>query len=135
MFKRLGRFAVLAVCLFAIAIVMVGCGPGEEETPMEKLAGTYTFIGQTLIAGGVTSSYEDLPGNLHLMPEGNGWSQTIDRSSVSGPTWSATDTTLTTVTDSGVTSTGDYTLVGKVLTLVYDDDANSFYIEYIWQKE
>ena len=32
MFKRLGRFAVLAVCLFAIAIVMVGCG-GDEDPP------------------------------------------------------------------------------------------------------
>ena len=31
MFKRLGRFAVLAVCLFAIAIVMVGCGPDEGD--------------------------------------------------------------------------------------------------------
>ena len=135
MFKHLGRFAVLAVCLFAIVIVMVGCGPGEEETPMEKLAGTYTFIDETLIEGGSTYSYVDVSGKLHLMPEGNGWSQTIDRSSVSGPTWSATDTTLTTVTDSGVTRTWDYTLVGKVLTLVYDDDANSFYIEQIWQKE
>ena len=60
MFKRLGIFAVLAVCLFAIAIVMVGCGTGnggddEEEkktdivtllteTPMEKLVGTYTLV-------------------------------------------------------------------------------------------
>ena len=36
MFKRLGIFAVLAVCLFAIAIVMVGCGPDEDE-PIEFL--------------------------------------------------------------------------------------------------
>ena len=35
MFKRLGRFAVLAVCLFAIAIVMVGCGPGEGDDPIK----------------------------------------------------------------------------------------------------
>ena len=33
MFKRLGRFAVLAVCLFAIAIVMVGCGGDEVDPP------------------------------------------------------------------------------------------------------
>ena len=34
MFKRLGMFAVLAVCLFAIAIVMVGCDePIEEMLP------------------------------------------------------------------------------------------------------
>ena len=31
MFKRLGRFAVLAVCLFAIVIVMGGCGPDEND--------------------------------------------------------------------------------------------------------
>ena len=46
MFKRLGRFSVLAVCLFAIAIVMVGCGPGEddEDTHEEKLAGVYDLV-------------------------------------------------------------------------------------------
>ena len=133
MFRHLGRFSVLAVCLFAIVIVMVGCGPDEEETPMEKLAGTYTLIGGEVITGGFTSSREGLPGNFHLMPEGNGWSLTIDGSSVSEPTWSATDTTLTYVTDSGVTETKDYTLVGKVLTLVYDTDF--LYSEHIWQKE
>ena len=31
MFKRLGTFVVLAVCLFAIAIVMGGCGNGDDE--------------------------------------------------------------------------------------------------------
>ena len=61
MFKRLGIFAILAVCLFAIVIVMVGCngnggeggngnGKGTEiikpkvETPAEKLAGTYSLV-------------------------------------------------------------------------------------------
>ena len=34
MFKRLGRFAVLAVCLFAIAIVMVGCGGDDDPPPI-----------------------------------------------------------------------------------------------------
>ena len=33
MFKRLGRFSVLAVCLFAIAIVMVGCG--GDDPPID----------------------------------------------------------------------------------------------------
>ena len=33
MFKRLGILGVLAVCLFAIAIVMVGCGNGEDDPP------------------------------------------------------------------------------------------------------
>lgn len=32
-FKHLGRFAVLAVCFFAIAIVMVGCG-GDDDPPI-----------------------------------------------------------------------------------------------------
>ena len=34
MFKRLGRFAVLAVCLFAIVIVMVGCGGDDDPPPI-----------------------------------------------------------------------------------------------------
>jgi len=33
MFKRLGRFAVLAVCLFALVIVMVGCNTDPPITP------------------------------------------------------------------------------------------------------
>ena len=31
MFNRLGIFAILAVCLFAIVIVMGGCGNGDDE--------------------------------------------------------------------------------------------------------
>ena len=34
MFKRLGTFAVLAVCLFAIAIVMVGCDDPPIDPPI-----------------------------------------------------------------------------------------------------
>ena len=37
MFKRLGTFAVLAVCLFAIAIVMVGCGGGGTDDEEEVI--------------------------------------------------------------------------------------------------
>ena len=58
MFKRLGIFAILAVCLFAIVIVMGGCDPDDPpppppivppvetkvETPMEKLAGSYSLV-------------------------------------------------------------------------------------------
>ena len=35
MFRYLGRFSVLAVCLFAIVIVMVGCG-GDDDPPIDK---------------------------------------------------------------------------------------------------
>ena len=131
MLKHLGTFAVLAVCLFALA--MVGCGPDEEETPMEKLAGTYTLIDRLVVSNGSIFPREELPGNLHLMPEGNGWSRTIDGDSYSGPTWSATDTTITMVTDSGVSSPEDYTLVGKVLLIVFESDW--LYIENRWEKD
>ena len=70
MFKHLGRFAVLAVCLFAIAIVMVGCDGDEDGPPpivppivppvvtqVEKLPGLYELVevrftvdGDTIIA-------------------------------------------------------------------------------------
>ena len=132
MFKHLGRFGVLAVCLFALA--MVGCGPDEEETPMEKLAGTYTLIDREIVSRGSVLPREDLSGHLHLMPEGNGWSRTIGGDSDSGPTWSATDTTITKVPDSGEESwTEDYTLVGTVLTLVYEDE--NLHIEHRWEKD
>ena len=130
MLKQLGTFGVLAVCLFALA--MVGCGPGDE-TPMEKLAGTYTFIDREGGLRGVISPREELPGNLHLMPEGNGWSETIDGVSSSGLTWSATDTTITRVPSGEESFTEDYTLVGKVLTLVYEDE--NLYIEHRWEKD
>lgn len=54
MFRQLGTFALLAVCLFAIAIVMGSCGPpktrchpqiGTAEAELaDKIAGTYTAI-------------------------------------------------------------------------------------------
>ena len=40
MFKRLGTFAVLAVCLFAIVIVMGGCG-GDEDRPLPPTEKTF----------------------------------------------------------------------------------------------
>jgi len=47
MFKRLGTFVVLAVCLFTIAIVMVGCGNGEDDEPSEFLK-VYPADGSTI---------------------------------------------------------------------------------------
>lgn len=33
MFKHLGRFAILAVCLFAMTMAIVGCGGDEDDPP------------------------------------------------------------------------------------------------------
>lgn len=49
---KLGTFAPLALCLFALVIAMGGCSEwwdDEEEeevelTPMQKLAGTYVLV-------------------------------------------------------------------------------------------
>ena len=46
MFKRLGIFAILAVCLFAIVIVMVGC-----DEPMQKMLPPATDDSDVGIAG------------------------------------------------------------------------------------
>ena len=126
MFKQLGRFAVLAVCLFALA--MVGCGPDEEETPMEKLAGSYEFSDH------VTVNVPLVGGSFEFSPGGNTWSlhylwEDGRTHSDSGPTWSATDTTITFTNSTGLTWTDDYTLVGEVLTLFYDDNFTE------WQKD
>lgn len=181
MFRHLGTFALLAVCLFAIVLVMGGCDgeriqqmlpppvtpetdapetsetetgetengspksdppivPPTTETPLEKLTGSYTLIEWEIVhkeaEGGedlVLSPDVGSTGKLHLRPEGNGWSQTINGETLSGPTWSATATTFTIVADSGSTGTEDYILVGDVLTLVYDDD--SLRMERSWQKD
>ena len=133
MFKRLGMFAVLAVCLFAIAIVMVGCSEwweddDEEEeevelTPMEKLTGTYSLVEREVIWMGST---EEPPtsGTLRLRPEGNGWSTTFefadrDAEARLGTTWTANTTAITFIDTDGFHWSEDYTLKGKFLTLDY----------------
>ena len=131
MFKRLGIFAVLAVCLFAIVIVMVGCGNGEddEETPMEKLTGSYEFSDH------VTANRVPLVGGSFSFGHGgNNWSLSYlwddgRTHSDSGPTWSASATTITFTNSTGLTWTDDYTLVGEVLTFFYDDNFTE------WRKE
>ena len=46
MFKRLGRFVVLAVCLFALA--MVGCGNGEDEDDLLEFVSVDPPDGSTI---------------------------------------------------------------------------------------
>ena len=137
-FKHLGRFGVLAVCLFAIVIVMGGCGGDEDDpppdkpveivtppvelTPMEKLAGTYWYAEEN-----VDSELLDF-GKLNLGHGGTGWSLTYEwrddgtpTTLNSGPSWSASAATITYVYSDGRSDSQDYTLVGKTLTLTYRD--------------
>ena len=81
MFKHLGRFAILAVCLFAIVIVMVGCGPDDPpppppppplvETPMEKLIGVYELAELVVErdGGSVTLRPPTVSGSLGLFSD------------------------------------------------------------------
>ena len=138
MLKYLGRFGVLAVCLFAIVIVMGGCNRDDPppdkpteivkppvetqtETPMEKLAGTYSFIeGESVVDFEVLEP--PASAKFHLRPEGNGWLATFesrdgDSFGNSGPTWTANATTLTLIASDGERLVSEYTLAGKVLTL------------------
>ena len=154
MFRYLGRFALLAVCLFAIVIVMGGCGTDEDDpppdkpveivtpppvelTPMEKLTGSYSWVeGDSVFENTVNTPTTS--GKLHLRPGGNGWLATYededgDSFGSSGPTWSANATTLTLIASDGERWVEDYTLEGKVLTLFYLDDVFS-YIEK-WRKD
>ena len=147
MFRYLGRFVVLAVCLFALAIVMVGCGEGEVnpplpppppvETPMEKLTGTWLLVEATAIFGGNVTT-PPVSAELHLRPEGNGWIATYvsasgDSSGASGPTWTANATTITYIDSDGERRVEDYTLEGKFLTLASFDE-NFSRIEK-WRKD
>ena len=117
MFKQLGRFGVLAVCLFAIVIVMVGCngnggggeggngnGKGTEiikpevETPMEKLAGTYTLV--EIRVGNEIIRPPDMSGDLNLYRL-SGYPYDMSLTVLGNPlgrvsgTWSADETTIT----------------------------------------
>ena len=162
MFKRLGILGVLAVCLFAIVIVMVGCGNGDEkidppivppveetkvETPMEKLTGTYSYVAGTYSyverVGVVGVDVQDSPvsGLMHLRAGGNGWLWAYEYEDgepggYSGPTWSANATTLTFIPSDGERIVEDYTLEGKVLTVASfaESDDELSYIEK-WRKD
>ena len=66
MFKRLGRFSVLAVCLFALA--MVGCGgdPPVEEDPI-KFVSANPVDGSTIEAGAtITVTFDGIPEGLQV---------------------------------------------------------------------
>ena len=137
MFKRLGILGVLAVCLFAIAIVMVGCGADEDDpppppppppppvelTPMEKLAGTYSYVeGTRVVDDGVEVSPHS--GQMHLRPGGNSWLITLELEDIepegySGPTWTANATTITFIASDGTSEAWEYTLEGKFLTMTF----------------
>ena len=155
MFRYLGRFGVLAVCLFAIVIVMGGCGgdddpppdkpveivtpPVVELTPMEKLTGSYSLVESESVTANQVSLI--ISGRLHLRPGGNGWLATYededgDSFGGSGPTWTANATTITFIDSGGETWTDDYTLEGKVLTLANLDTEldESAYIDK-WRKD
>ena len=152
MFKRLGIFAILAVCLFAIVMVMVGCEREDEIdkpivpppvetqvelTPMEKLAGTYSWVEGE---GVVDFEVQDPPvsGSLHLRPGGNGWLATFnlqdgDSFGNSGSTWTANATAITFIDSDGDRFVEDYTLEGKVLTLTRFDEDGAFIQK--WRKD
>ena len=156
MFKRLGILGVFAVCLFAITIVMVGCGADEDDpppdkpieivtppvelTPMEKLTGTYSLVEREAVVG-VDVLESTVSGKLHLRPGGNGWLVTYefedgDSSGFSGPTWTANATTITFIASDGDRWVEDWTLEGKVLTLALfaEDAEDTTYIEK-WRKD
>ena len=107
MFRYLGRFSVLAVCLFAIVIVMVGCNGGEkkidppivtlpEKTPGEKLAGRYELV-ETVGDSGITRP-PDVAGDLLLLDVLGTYNMSI---TIAGETrfangsWGADDTHIT----------------------------------------
>ena len=144
MFKHLGRFVVLAVCLFTIAIVMVGCGADEddpppppppppvEETPAENLVGSYTLVSTQ--RGGKTVFPPDLSGKMFLSPPGGIRSSIYlglgdDLTPFIEFTWSADSTHLTLGGDRT-----PYTWDGTHLSFaVPDPDGGFFYLR--WRKD
>ena len=145
MFKRLGTFAVLAVCLFAIAMVMVGCGrddppidkpidppPVEKpivpkvETPLEKLAGSYNLV--EVFDGIITLRIPEVDGRLYMEEGGGDWFWSLNFVNLdnglvknSGETWSPSATGIAFITSDGEWLGTEYTLVGSLLTLERDD--------------
>lgn len=141
----LKRFlGVLAVCLFAMAMAIVGCGGDDEDekpppppvlTPMEKLAGNYSYVEGISI----DEDSDLVSGEMHLRPEGRGWIVVYefkdeDSRRYAGPTWSATDTTITFIDSRDQVSViENYTLEGKFLTLASFEAGDEFILK--WRKD
>ena len=130
MFRQLGRFARLATCLFAIAIVMGSCGepidemmpptppPPVELTPMEKLAGSYELVEHE----SDTPENVAISGDMYLKPGGSSWEIRVNLEDEAtgtdqGPAWSANATTITFTNTRGPDSVVEYTLEGKFLAI------------------
>ena len=144
MLKQLGTFAILAVCLFALA--MVGCDnnggttkpridppiidPPPTETLMEKLYGAYDLTEFRIPDQGVVLRPPEFTGTLQLFS--GRWSLSYGTNddellafaillSSHGTTWSATETTLTLTATVGTLFNFSYSLVGERLTITYRD--------------
>lgn len=152
MLKHLGTFAILAVCLFAMA--MGDCDrddnggggvelidPPPEPTPMEReLAGLYTLVElRDLKEGGVVVSPPNIVGVLSLFrPSSDSnnkasiWFRFSDGdiSELEG-TWSADEATITLFR---VMSTG-YTWDGTYLTLFRLDYGGGLEIRTKWRQK
>ena len=107
MFRHLGTFAVLAVCLFVLAMGDCGNGNGGKkidspiidpptETPMEKLTGRYELV-ETVGDSGITRP-PDVVGDLVLLAVLDTYTMSI---TIAGETrfvngsWGADDTHIT----------------------------------------
>lgn len=141
MFQRLGILGVLAVCLFAMAIV--GCNrpplalPPPLLTPMEKLAGSYSLVEHEASLAAMSTEdaaalavvrWSDAPslsGRLHLLRGGSGWFVTrsfaheveVEYGGSWGRIWSANSTTITFTDYDNEVQVENYTLEGEFLTL------------------
>ena len=153
MLKQLGTFAILAVCLFALA--MVGCGNGNggtkidppiidppTETPGEKLEGSYELTEFRIPDQGVVLRPPELTGTLRLQM--GRWVLSYNNNTNDedlqlfafgltsfGQTWSATETTLTLDSATAApTAYFSYSLVGERLTITYRDGTIA-----TWEKD
>ena len=138
MFKHLGMFVVLAVCLFAMAIV--GCDEPMQTPIMKKLAGTYWFVSEDEVSTPPDSGkfkrrlqrrLRDLDcagvicedaGKLHLRPGGNSWliryKVAGETNKITGSKWHANDTHITFRDFDGERVVMDYVLDVDILILI-----------------
>ena len=156
MLKHLGTFAILAVCLFTMAmgdcnrddtegggVELIDNFPPPEPTPMEKLAGLYTLVElRDLKEGGVVVSPPNIGGVLSLFPYFGPSSDSNNKASIwfrfsDGDiselegTWSADEATITLFR---IMSTG-YTWDGTYLTLFRLDYGGGLEIRTKWRQK
>ena len=120
---------VLWLIVLLSVLSLFGCGFLDEDSPIDKLTGTWGIVSAKSKEDGVSLELEPpaVEGEIKLNKGGNGFTTSVTigflgiTTNTAGDTWKATETTLT-LYATAETEVFDYELDGDMLTLINEDD-------------